>query len=56
VSVGGASTPGGGECDLVRGAYRAGKKVNGHKRFIVTGTMGLLITVMVCAAGVHGQG
>jgi hypothetical protein len=46
--------PGGGECDLVRGAYRAGKKVNG--RLIVTGTMGLLITVMVCAAGVHGQG
>jgi hypothetical protein len=34
------------------GGYDAGKKVNGRKRFIVTDTMGMLITVMVCAASV----
>jgi transposase len=31
--------------------YDAGKKVNGRKRFIVTDTLGLLLTVMVCTAG-----
>jgi transposase len=31
--------------------YDAGKKVNGRKRFIVTDTLGLLLTVMVCSAG-----
>ena len=31
--------------------YDAGKKVNGRKRFIVTDTTGLLLTVMVCTAG-----
>jgi transposase len=35
------------------GGYDAGKKVNERKRFIVTDTMGLLITVMVCAASVR---
>jgi transposase len=30
--------------------YDAGKKINGRKRFIVTDTLGLLLTVMVCAA------
>lgn len=30
--------------------YDAGKKVNGRKRFIVTDTLGLLITVVVLAA------
>jgi len=30
--------------------YDAGKKVNGRKRFIVTDTLGLLLTVVVCAA------
>jgi hypothetical protein len=37
------------------GGYDAGKKVNGRKRFIVTDTMGLLITVMVCAASVQEE-
>jgi transposase len=37
------------------GGYDAGKKVNGRKRFIVTDTMGLLITVMVCAASVQDR-
>jgi len=32
------------------GGYDAGKKINGRKRFIVTDTLGLLLTVMVCAA------
>jgi transposase len=31
--------------------YDAGKKINGRKRFIVTDTLGLLLTVMVCSAG-----
>lgn len=31
--------------------YDAGKKINGRKRFIVTDTTGLLLTVMVCSAG-----
>lgn len=31
--------------------FDAGKKVNGRKRFIVTDTTGLLLTVMVCTAG-----
>jgi transposase len=30
--------------------YDAGKRINGRKRFIVTDTLGLLITVVVCAA------
>lgn len=30
--------------------YDAGKKINGRKRFIVTDTLGLLLTVMVCTA------
>jgi len=38
-----------------RGGYDAGKKVNGRKRFIMTDTMGLLITVMVCAASVQDR-
>src|SRR3569833_2448182 len=37
------------------GGHDAGKKVNGRKRFIVTDTMGLLITVMVCAASVQDR-
>ncbi|WP_433475383.1 IS5 family transposase [Spirillospora sp. CA-142024] len=35
--------------------YDAGKKVPGRKRFIVTDTLGLLITVTVCAAGVQDR-
>lgn len=35
--------------------YDAGKKINGRKRFIVTDTLGLLITVTVCAAGVQDR-
>ncbi|OJF10747.1 IS5 family transposase [Couchioplanes caeruleus] len=35
--------------------YDAGKKVNGRKRFIVTDTLGLLMTVMVCAASVQDR-
>ncbi len=31
--------------------YDAGKKINGRKRFIVTDTLGLLLTVMVLTAG-----
>jgi transposase len=45
-SVKGADTVGGES----RG-YDAGKKINGRKRFIVTDTLGLLLTVMVCTAG-----
>jgi transposase len=44
-SVKGADTVGGES----RG-YDAGKKINGRKRFIVTDTLGLLLTVMVCVA------
>ncbi|WP_395104656.1 transposase [Actinomadura sp. SCN-SB] len=32
--------------------YDAGRKVSGRKRFIITDTLGLLITVTVCAASV----
>jgi transposase len=35
--------------------YDAGKKVNGRKRFIVTDTLGLLITVTVRAASVQDR-
>lgn len=35
--------------------YDAGKKINGRKRFIVTDTLGLLITVTVCAASVQDR-
>jgi hypothetical protein len=35
--------------------YDAGKKVSGRKRFIVTDTLGLLITVTVCAARVQDR-
>jgi transposase len=35
--------------------YDAGKKVNGRKRFIVTDTLGLLITVTVCAASAQDR-
>ncbi|MEV3927622.1 transposase [Actinomadura coerulea] len=35
--------------------YDAGKKVAGRKRFIVTDTLSLLITVTVCAASVQGR-
>ena len=31
--------------------YDAGKKINGRKRFIVTDTLGLLLTVVVLSAG-----
>jgi transposase len=35
--------------------YDAGKKINGRKRFIVTDTLGLLITVVVCAASMQDR-
>ncbi len=35
--------------------YDAGRRVNGRKRFIVTDTLGLLITVSVVAASMHDQ-
>jgi transposase len=35
--------------------WDAGKKVNGRKRFIVTDTMGLLLVVMACSAGVQDR-
>ncbi|MEU5937307.1 transposase [Micromonospora sp. NPDC047187] len=35
--------------------YDAGKKINGRKRFIVTDTLGLLVTVWVLAASWHDQ-
>src|SRR4051794_29533774 len=35
--------------------YDAGKKINGRKRFIITDTLGLLITVTVCAASVQDR-
>jgi transposase len=35
--------------------YDAGKKINGRKRFIVTDTLGLLITVTVVAASVQDR-
>src|SRR3954464_4569701 len=35
--------------------YDAGKKINGRKRFIVTDTLGLLLTVVVCTAGVQDR-
>jgi hypothetical protein len=33
----------------------SGKKINGRKRFIVTDTMSMLITAMVCAASVQDR-
>jgi transposase len=35
--------------------YDAGKKINGRKRFIVTDTLGLLLTVVVCAASMQDR-
>lgn len=35
--------------------YDAGKKVNGRKRFIVTDTLGLLLTVVVLTAAVQDR-
>ena len=35
--------------------YDAGKKTGGRKRFIVTDTLGLLLTVLVCAANVSDR-
>jgi hypothetical protein len=35
--------------------YDAGKKINRRKRFIVTDTLGLLLTVTVCAASVQDR-
>src|SRR3954467_6711798 len=35
--------------------YDAGKKINGRKRFIITDTLGLLITITVCAASVQDR-
>jgi transposase len=35
--------------------YDAGKKINGRKRFIITDTLGLLLTVSVCAASVQDR-
>jgi transposase len=35
--------------------YDAGKKVNGRKRFIVTDTLGLLLTVLVLSAAVQDR-
>ena len=35
--------------------YDAGKKINGRKRFIVTDTLGLLITVVVCTASMQDR-
>ncbi|ALE86299.1 transposase [Pseudonocardia sp. HH130629-09] len=35
--------------------YDAGKKINGRKRFIVTDTLGLLLTTMVCSASVQDR-
>ena len=35
--------------------YDAGKKINGRKRFIVTDTLGLLLAVVVLAAGVQDR-
>ena len=41
----------GGEC---RG-YDAGKKINGRKRFIVTDTLGLLLTIVVLTASMQDR-
>jgi transposase len=35
--------------------YDAGKKINGRKRFIVTDTLGLLLTVVVLSAGMQDR-
>jgi hypothetical protein len=35
--------------------YEAGKKINGRKRFIVTDTLGLLLTVVVLSAGMQDR-
>jgi transposase len=49
-SVKGADTVG-----LDSRGYDAGKKVNGRKRFIVTDTLGLLLTVVVLSASVQDR-
>jgi transposase len=49
-SVQGADTVG-----LESRGYDAGKKVNGRKRFIVTDTLGLLLTVVVVTASVQDR-
>jgi hypothetical protein len=49
-TINGADTVGRASC-----GYDAGKKINGRKRFAVTDTLGLLITVTVCAAGVQDR-
>lgn len=35
--------------------YDAGKKINGRKRFVITDTLGLLLTVTMCAASVQDR-
>jgi transposase len=35
--------------------YDAGKRINGRKRFIVTDTLGLLLTVVVCTASLQDR-
>ncbi|MER7439152.1 IS5 family transposase [Pseudonocardia alni] len=35
--------------------YDAGKKINGRKRFIITDTLGLLLTTMVCSASIQDR-
>ena len=35
--------------------FDAGKKINGRKRFIVTDTLGLLLTTVVCSASVQDR-
>jgi len=35
--------------------YDAGKKINGRKRFIVTDTLGILLTTVVCSASVQDR-
>jgi Transposase DDE domain len=49
-SVKGADTVG-----VASRGYDAGKKINGRKRFIVTDTLGLLLTVVVLTAGVQDR-
>jgi transposase len=41
--------------DRASRGYDAVKKINGRKRFIVTDTLGLLITVVVCAASMQDR-
>lgn len=49
-SVKGSDTVGTDSC-----GYDAGKKINGRKRHIVTGTLGLLVGVMVTTAGLQDR-